>query len=112
VPSARSGWTASSIRQEGFTVGTTGLTLADEFAERLIGSIRRECLEHIIVSGEAHLRRDSNFLCRLLQLRQNASVVAQGRADLSPRFNRPESFVHTRSSAGFTIITSGFEFSV
>lgn len=28
------------------------------------------------------------------------------------RFNRPESFVHTRSSAGFTIITSGFEFSV
>jgi ABC-type sugar transport system permease subunit len=28
------------------------------------------------------------------------------------RFNRPESFIHTRSSAGFTIITSGFEFSV
>src|ERR1700680_2906348 len=28
------------------------------------------------------------------------------------RFNRLESFVHTRSSAGFTISTSGFEFSV
>jgi hypothetical protein len=28
------------------------------------------------------------------------------------RFNGPESFVHTRSSAGFTTITSGFEFSV
>jgi transposase InsO family protein len=27
------------------------------FAERLIGSIRRECVDHIIVSGEAHLRR-------------------------------------------------------
>ena len=27
------------------------------FAERLIGSIRRECVEHIIVLGEAHLRR-------------------------------------------------------
>jgi hypothetical protein len=26
------------------------------FAERLIGSIRRECLDHIIVSGEANLR--------------------------------------------------------
>jgi transposase InsO family protein len=26
-------------------------------AERLIGSIRRECLDHIIVFGEAHLRR-------------------------------------------------------
>jgi transposase InsO family protein len=27
------------------------------FAERLIGSIQRECVDHIIVLGEAHLRR-------------------------------------------------------
>ena len=27
------------------------------YAERLIGSIRRECLDHIVIFGEAHLRR-------------------------------------------------------
>jgi transposase InsO family protein len=29
----------------------------NERAERLIGSIRRECLDHIVVFGNAHLRR-------------------------------------------------------
>ena len=52
------------------------------FAERLIGSIRRECLDHIIVSGEAHLRRIL-IPMPLLQLRQNASFIEQGCADFS-----------------------------
>src|SRR6266853_661507 len=30
------------------------------FAERLIGSIRRECVDHMVVLGEAHLRRILN----------------------------------------------------
>ena len=31
------------------------------YAERLIGSIRRECLDHVIVWGELHLRRILRF---------------------------------------------------
>jgi transposase InsO family protein len=27
------------------------------FAERLIGSIRRECVDHVVILGQAHLRR-------------------------------------------------------
>ena len=36
-------------------------------AERLIGSIRRECVDHIIVLGEMHLRRVLKSYARLLQ---------------------------------------------
>jgi hypothetical protein len=35
----------------------TSLALLNGFAERLIGSIRRECVNHIIVLDEMHLRR-------------------------------------------------------
>ena len=31
--------------------------IASCYAERLIGTIRRECVDHLIVLGEAHLRR-------------------------------------------------------
>ena len=31
--------------------------MAEWYVERLIGSIRRECLDHVIVMGEKHLRR-------------------------------------------------------
>jgi hypothetical protein len=32
------------------------LTLANGYAERLIGSIRRGCIDHVVVFGERHLR--------------------------------------------------------
>jgi transposase InsO family protein len=36
---------------------TPGSPWQNSFAERLIGSIRRECLDHVIALGEQHLRR-------------------------------------------------------
>jgi Integrase core domain len=45
------------------------------FAERLIGSIRRECLDHFIVFGEAHLRRIlRTYACYCNDIRTHRSL--------------------------------------
>jgi transposase InsO family protein len=45
------------------------------FAERLIGSIRRECLDHIVVLGEAHLRRIlRSYACYYNDIRTHRSL--------------------------------------
>src|SRR6478735_950406 len=75
------------------------------FAERLIGSIRRECLDHIIVLGAAHLRRIlKNYAAYYNSVRTHRSLNKD--APIFRPIQQMESFVHTQSSAGFTIITS------
>jgi hypothetical protein len=43
------------------------------YVEGVIGSIRRECLDHVIVFGEASLRRNPVFLLLLLSPNEAAS---------------------------------------
>ena len=54
------------------------------FAERLIGSIRRECVDHIVVLGEAHLRRILRSYAAYYNEMQNTPIVGQRCAGLAP----------------------------
>jgi transposase InsO family protein len=76
--------------------------------ERLIGSIRRESLDHLIVFGEAHLRHI---------LKAYSSSYNEVRTHLSldkdaPEFRRAQKIgrISAQSSAGSIISTSGFRF--
>jgi transposase InsO family protein len=47
------------IRRNGYSgsANCAAITMQNGYCERLIGSIRRECLDHIVALDEAHLRR-------------------------------------------------------
>jgi putative transposase len=58
------------------------------YAERLIGSIRRECLDQVIVLGERHLRRVlAGYLAYYHGVRtgENPSLIREGRAHATAR---------------------------
>jgi transposase InsO family protein len=59
------------------------------FAERLIGSIKRECVDHIIVLGEAQLRRILRSYARCYnEIRTHRSLDKD--APVSRRVSRPD----------------------
>ena len=76
-------------------------------AERLIGSIRSECLDHIVVFGEAHLRRiAAAYTGYYNEFRTHLSL------DKDAPSHRPidgsASSLLSRSSADFIISIAGF----
>jgi transposase InsO family protein len=81
------------------------------FAERLIGSIRRECLDTSL-SWARPICAGFSFPMPLTTTPSECIDRCTRMRRFFVRFNRSESFIHTRSSAGFTTIMSGFEFSV
>jgi transposase InsO family protein len=81
------------------------------FAERLIGSIRRECLDHIIVLGEAHLRQILQSYARYYnEIRTHRSLDKD--APVARQIQRIGSINQTPSLADFITTTSELRFSV
>jgi hypothetical protein len=81
------------------------------FAERLIGSIRRECVEHLTVFGEQHLRRVlRSYALYYNDIRTHRSLNRTHRYRVP--FNGSGASHPVRLSAGYTTNTSESEFSV
>ena len=79
------------------------------YAERLIGSIRRECLDHVIVLGERHLRHVLGAYQQYYNGTRTHLALAKD-SPLTGLSRRSAAFCRCRSSAACTIITSESDF--
>jgi transposase InsO family protein len=80
----------------------------DGYAERLIGSIRRECLDHVVVFGERHLRRILlSYVKYYNEVRTHPSLEKDTRSRAPS--NGPDAFFVAQFSAGYTINMFGFD---
>jgi transposase InsO family protein len=78
-------------------------------AERLIGSIRRECLDHIVVFGEAHLRRTlAAYAGYYNEVRPRLSLIKDSPGHWP--IQRLGSSLHSRFLADFIINIAGYRF--
>ena len=79
------------------------------FAERLIGSIRRECVDHVIVLGEAHLRRILTKYAAYYNELRTIGLLAKTLQSIVPSSMKAASH-RCRSSVAFTTIIVEFSF--
>ena len=80
-------------------------------AERMIGSIRRECVDHFIVLGAAHLSRILRAMLDITMASERTGSGTKMRQSLA-WFSGPESSVRAQFLADCITTTSGFWFSV
>jgi Integrase core domain len=79
------------------------------YVERLIGAIRRECGDHLIVLSERHLWQIlANYASYYNDVRTHGSL---GKDAPNTRSSGSETSARTRSWAGYTIGVPGSEFS-
>jgi hypothetical protein len=94
------------------TSPSRGLALAEWLCRTVIGSIRRECVDHFIVLGEAHLRHILRTYARYYNhISERIGLWTKIRRSIAP-FSGSDLSNRTRSSADFTITTFAFRFSV
>ncbi len=86
-----------------------GLPWQNGFAERLIGSIRRECVDHVIVLGEPHLRRIlTKYAAYYNELRTQRSLGKD--APIHRAIQHKGRIASVPSSVAFTTIIVEFSF--
>ena len=78
------------------------------YAERLIGSIRRECLDHVVVFGERHLRHILlSYMKYHNEVRTHLSLEKD--APASRAVERAEQILCPQFSTGYITNMSGFD---
>jgi len=80
------------------------------YAERLIGSIRWEFIDHIVVVGERHLRHV--LLSYMGKRHAHSPVIEQGRADIARRRKRGTHYLSSDPGRDCTINMAGCDFTV